>query len=66
MVFEFELKDKKIMKNCDNCRYGLVKKYKTLVDKEKVIVIGVCDSCDSIYESSDSLYSYKEIEFVGA
>lgn len=65
MIFDFELEGKNTIKGCEKCEYGLIKQYKTVVDKNTVTTIGVCDECKTIYQSSDALHSYKNIQFIG-
>jgi len=66
MVFNFELEEENIMDNCDNCQFGLLKHYNTMVQNSLVVVVGVCDTCGAVYRSSEKLYSLGSIAYIGA
>lgn len=66
MVFDFELEGKNLMKHCDKCDIGLVKHYKTLVQGRELLVVGVCDNCGSVIQSSETLHSLGSVAFIGA
>lgn len=65
LIPDFELEDSKTMMKCSNCEYGLVKSYKTLFRDDTVIILGVCDSCNELYQSSEKCYGYQTLMFTG-